>query len=224
MQRRYVHVIVFFLALIMLLAGLGAQMTAVPAFTFAAEKQIFLTFDDGPSTAVTGRILDILARENIKATFFVVGERIAGREEILRRTVREGHTLGVHSETHVYSEIYSSPEALVKDADACAERIRTVTGITPRVYRFPGGGKHENAALLLRQKGYRIVGWNAVCGDEELKNADADGLFAAAVQTAKGKSPVVLLLHDSAPHAATAEALPRIIAHFRAEGYTFSAY
>ncbi len=225
MQRRYIPAIMLFVALLLLLAGLGARMTAVPAISYAAaEKEIYLTFDDGPSTSVTEKVLDILKEEDVKATFFIVGDRVNGREKTLRRIAAEGHTLGVHSQTHVYSEIYSSAEALLKDADTCAETIRRVTGVLPRVYRFPGGGKHPASEKLLRRKGYTIVSWNAVCGDEEIRGADAQALYASAVRTAKGKDPVVLLLHDSATHKPTAEALPCIIEHFRAEGYTFSAF
>ncbi len=224
MQKRFIPALVLFVTLLLLLAGLGAKMTAVPALSFACEKEIFLTFDDGPSTSVTEEILDILKEENIKATFFIVGDRVKGREKTLRRIAEEGHTLGVHSQTHLYSEIYSSAQSLAKDADACAETIRRVTGVTPRVYRFPGGGEHPASAKLLRQRGYTIVGWNAVCGDEEIRGADADTLFSETVKTSKGKQPVVLLLHDSATHRETAKALPRIIGHFRAEGYTFSAF
>lgn len=226
MQKRYIPVVLFFAALLLLLAHLGGRMTAVPTFSFAAEKRIYLTFDDGPSTVVTGRILDILKEEDVKATFFVVGDRIEGREEVLRRIAAEGHTIGVHSQTHIYRSIYSSDEALLKDVDACAETIRRVTGITSRVYRFPGGGgkRKEEQTALLRRKGYRVVGWNAVCGDEEIAGAGSEDLYRAAVRTSAGKEPIVLLCHDSATHRATAEALPAIIAHFKAEGYTFMAY
>ncbi len=212
-----------FVALLMLLAGLGAK-NSVPAMSVAAEKEIYLTFDDGPSTSVTEKILDVLQDQNVKATFFIVGDRVAGREKTLRRIAREGHTLGVHSQTHVYSQIYSSAEALLKDAETCAETVRTVTGVFPRVYRFPGGGDHPASAKLLRQHGYRIVGWNAVCGDEEIRGADVETLYASAVKTAKGKNCVVMLMHDSATHKQTAQALPLIIEHFRAEGYTFLAF
>ena len=225
MQRRFIPALMLFVALLLLLAGLGARMTSVPAISFAAEaKEIYLTFDDGPSTSVTEKVLDILKEEDVRATFFIVGDRVQGREKTLRRIAAEGHTLGVHSQTHVYSEIYSSADALLRDAESCAETIRRVTGISPRVYRFPGGGKHPASAKLLRKRGYTIVSWNAVCGDEEIRGADADTLYASAVKTAEGKDPVILLLHDSASHRPTAEALPRIIAHFRAEGYTFSAF
>lgn len=227
MQRKYIPFAVLFVAILLLLAHLGGRMTAVPVFSFADEtKTVYLTFDDGPSTVVTGNILDTLEEENIKATFFIVGERAESRKEVLRRIAREGHTLGIHSSTHDYKSIYASDEAFLRDVDECAELVREVTGVTSRVYRFPGGGGKDNSrrTALLRAKGYRVVGWNAVCGDEEIRGADADTLYKTAVSTSKGKNSVVLLLHDSAPHRATAEALPRIIAYFREQGYEFRAF
>ena len=226
MQKKYIPVAVFFMALLLLLAHIGARMTAVPTFSFAAGKVVYLTFDDGPSTVVTGRILDTLKKENIKATFFVVGDRVKGREDTLRRIAREGHTIGVHSQTHDYGQIYASDEALLLDVQKCADTVRRVTGITPRVYRFPGGGgkNKERQTTLLRKQGYRVVGWNAVCGDEEIQGADADELFNMTVSTSKGKDRVVLLLHDSAARKNTAEALLRIIEYFRQAGYEFCAF
>ncbi len=226
MQRKYIPLLVLLLSLLLLFASLGARITAAPVFSIAAEKTCYLTFDDGPSTVVTGRILDTLQKENVKATFFIVSDRVEGREETLRRIAREGHTLGVHSKSHVYSEIYSSDEKFLADVGSCAETISRVTGVSPRVYRFPGGGGENKAhfSTLLRKRGYRIVGWNAVCGDEELRGATASELFSMAVKTSQNKNEVVLLLHDSAPHRATAEALPRIIGYFREKGYVFSAF
>lgn len=225
MQKKFVPLAVLFAVLLVLLAHIGARITvAEPAFTFAEERTVYLTFDDGPSTVITNRILDTLKKEHVPATFFIVGDRAHGREETLRRIVREGHTVGVHSSTHVYSEIYASDEALLADADACAALIRRTTGVTPRVYRFPGGGRESaRRTPLLEARGYRVVRWNAVCGDEEIAGADAETLYRRTVETARGKQPVVLLMHDSAGHAATAEALPRIIAYFRAGGYAFRA-
>lgn len=230
MQKRYIPLAVFFAVLLVFLAHFGARLTlAVPAHTYAeesAEKKVYLTFDDGPSTKVTNRILDILNEENVKATFFVVSDRTYGRKETLRRIAAEGHTLGVHSKSHKYSEIYASDDALLKDVDACAKVITDTTGIKPHVYRFPGGGMQARKRLtpLVEAKGYRVIGWNAVCGDEEIAGASADVLYETALKTSAGKNTVVLLCHDSAPHKATAEALPRIIKSFREQGYVFCAY
>nr|MDE6273526.1 polysaccharide deacetylase [Clostridiales bacterium] len=192
----------------------------------AEEKRIYLTFDDGPSTVVTGRILDTLKEQNVKATFFVVSDRALTRKETLRRIAAEGHTIGVHSATHEYGKIYASKQSFLEDVETCAKVIRNITGVTPRVYRFPGGGygHKDEYTPILKEMGYRVVAWNAVCGDEEIPHADADILFRTSVETAKGRNNVVLLLHDSAYRKATAEALPRIIEYFRAQNYTFCAY
>ena len=229
MQKKYLPSLLLLAVLLTLLAfcGLRAQAT-VPAIGFADEKKVYLTFDDGPSTKVTARVLDTLKEEGVKATFFIVSDRVAGREEILKRTAAEGHTLGVHSASHRYDAIYASDEALLGDVDRCAEVIERVTGVTPHVYRFPGGGKgktaRERQTKLLEARGYRVVLWNAVCGDEEIPCASAEMLVAETEKTSAGKETVVLLLHDSAHHAATAEALPRIIAYYRSLGYTFCQF
>ena len=227
MQRKWIPFAVFFAVLLVILAHLGGRISAVPAFTYAAEeKVVYLTFDDGPSTRVTERVLDVLKEDNVKATFFILGKNIEGRESTLRRIAAEGHTLGVHSDTHVYSQIYASSEALLRDVDTCAARIQTLTGIVPRYYRFPGGGLgHEkDYTPLLTQRGYTVKSWNAVCGDGENLSVTADMVLSKTVETAKNKNPVVLLCHDSAGHFATAEALPKIISHFREAGYVFRAF
>ena len=225
MQKRYIPVAIFFVVLLIILAHFSGRALAVPAsFTYAEEKSVYLTFDDGPSNSVTTPILDALKEENVKATFFIVSDRGHGREEILKRMATEGHSIGVHSATHRYSEIYASDEALLADIDRCAAFIKQTTGITPTCYRFPGGSRNKARRALVEQHGYRIVDWNAVCGDEEMKNAGADTLLATALKTSKGKSKVVLLMHDSASHKATTAALKNIIASFREQGYTFRTY
>ena len=227
MQKKFIPAAVLFVILLVLIAHFGARLTTVPTFTHAEEeKRVYLTFDDGPSTVVTNAVLDVLEEENVKATFFVVGARVSGREETLRRIAAEGHTVGVHSNTHEYKKIYASEEALFEDIDACAAIIKRVAGVTPRVYRFPGGGlDHEiKYAPLVEERGYRVVRWNAVCGDAEIPNASKAALIQKTVDTSNGKHIVVLLLHDSARNFSTVEALPDIIAHFREEGYVFSSY
>ena len=168
MHKKYLPLTLVLAALLTMLAALGyrALNPATPAISLAAEqeKQIYLTFDDGPSTVVTGRVLDVLKAQNVKATFFIVSDRVEGREDILRRIAKEGHTLGVHSKTHIYTQIYASEEAFLKDVESCAKVIEKVTGVRPRVYRFPGGGDghREQYTALLKERGYGVVSWNAV--------------------------------------------------------------
>jgi len=216
----------FFAVLLVVLAHFCARVTAVPAsFTMAETRKVYLTFDDGPSTKVTTNILDTLEREQVKATFFIVSDRAAGREEVLKRIARDGHTIGVHSKSHRYSEIYASESSLLNDVRACADFIKKTTGVTPTVYRFPGGSfNHPERRQLVKSAGYRIIDWNAVCGDEEIPNASPEALVRETVRTSQGKNPVVLLLHDSAPRKATAEALPEIIRYFKQQGCVFCAF
>ena len=227
MQKRFLPAVLLLSVLLAMFVACGLQLErTTAAFSFAAAenaRRVYLTFDDGPSTVVTGRVLDILKKEGIKATFFIVSDMAKTRQETLLRIAEEGHSLGVHSASHDYQRIYSSDEALLSDIDECAAYIFHTTGVTPRLYRFPGGG-HERQRELIRERGYEIVGWNAVCGDEEIPHASAERLVEEAVRTSRGKDPVILLLHDSARHRETAKALPSIIAHFREEGCVFCAF
>lgn len=227
MQKRYFPIAILFALLLILLAHYSGRALAVPtSFTYAEEqKRVYLTFDDGPSDAVTVAVLDTLKAENVKATFFIVSERAKNRKEILRRTYREGHTLGVHSQTHKYDVIYASQKALLDDIAACADFIEKTAGVKPNVYRFPGGSfPHRQMRRAVENAGYRIVDWNAVCGDEEIPRADARTLVKRTVETARRKHTVILLMHDSAPHRATAEALPEIIGFFKEQGYAFCTF
>ena len=228
MQKRYIPFAVLIVIMLVVFACLGSkEALCEPTFAFAAEqKQIYLTFDDGPSTKVTSAVLDVLKGENVKATFFIVSDRAQTRKDILKRIDAEGHTVGIHSASHDYSKIYASDEALLKDVQTCSDFIYSVLQKKPAVYRFPGGGikNIKYKTKLIEEKGYRVVGWNAVCGDEELIEADAEMLFLKAKETSAGKNRIVLLCHDSVNHMETAKALPKIIDHFRNEGYTFCAF
>ncbi len=226
MQRKFLPVTLVLVVLLAMLAVLGLKNAAdvSPTIGIAESKEVYLTFDDGPSTVVTNRILDTLKEEGVKATFFIVSDRVEGREKTLKRIAEEGHTVGVHSASHDYAKIYASEKTLLADVEKCAAVIRKQTGIVPKVYRFPGGGAHKQYTKLLTERGYTVVSWNAVCGDEEIRGADSQRLYEETVKTSGGKKSVVLLLHDSANHKQTAEALPRIIAYYKTNGYTFKQF
>ena len=101
-------------------------------------KRVYLTFDDGPSSN-TIKILDILKEKDVKATFFVVGRLSDTTTPIYKRIVDEGHTLGMHSYTHVYKDIYPSEDAFEYDLDRIQALIYEQTGVLSKYYRFPGG-------------------------------------------------------------------------------------
>lgn len=212
-----------------LLVFFGSLAISKDPMAFAdcdAEKEIYLTFDDGPSDRVTPKILDVLKEENVKATFFVVGKSIPGREKLIKREIDEGHGVAVHSYSHIYGEIYSSPEKLLTDIQKCSGMIENVTGVKPTYYRFPGGSFYLDKKLISAVKTLNLnaVDWNASFCDAELYNPAPAALYKSAVKTSAGKSRIVMLAHDSTDKSATAAALGSVIKYFKDGGYAFKAF
>lgn len=193
-------------------------------------KRVFLTFDDGPSTAVTPFILDLLKKENIKANFFVVGNRANKNQDLIRREYNEGHFIGNHSYTHEYSTIYSSPENVLNEYNQTNNLLKNIIGnqnFNTLLFRFPGGlagGKYaelkQNAANLLYQNGIGNVDWNALTNDAEGAKTK-EKIMSNFYETIKNKTSIVLLMHDSSNKILTYETLPDIIKYFRDNGYEF---
>ena len=188
------------------------------------EKIIYLTFDDGPTDSTTPKILDILKENDVKATFFVIGRQIKTRKEIVRRTLAEGHCVGVHSYSHEYAEIYSSPRALLRDIELCRNAILSAAPQWKgNLYRFPGGegGLSQELGKAVRNAGYRVCGWNASVEDAISPGATAEELFANALRTAGERHKIVLLLHDGVGYRETVKCLPKLIRHYKKAGFSF---
>ena len=193
-------------------------------------RRVFLTFDDGPSKSVTIPILDTLKQNNVKATFFVLGSNAERYPEIVKRAYQEGHYIANHSFTHVYSNIYSSPQAVLDEYNRTEIAIKNAIGdqtYNSRVFRFPGGtsgGKYANikaeAVNLLNQNNVAHLDWNAL-------TADAAGLdnvndMMNYVETTMGnKNSVVILMHDIGTKKSTYELLPQLIQALKEKGYVF---
>ena len=199
----------------------------------ADTKKVYLTFDDGPSKTVTIPILDILKQENIKATFFVLGSRAELYPDILKREYDEGHYIASHGYSHVYSQIYSSPQAVLDEYNKSVIAIRNAIGqpeYNPHLFRFPGGypgGKYfsikQEAGQILEQNGVLHIDWNALTSDAA--GAKTTEEFLSELNLTVGtKQNVVVLMHDAGTKKATAEALPQIIAFFRERGYEFDNF
>lgn len=199
----------------------------------ADTKKVYLTFDDGPSKTVTIPILDILKQENIKATFFVLGSRAELYPDILKREYDEGHYIASHGYSHVYSQIYSSPQAVLDEYNKSVIAIRNAIEqpeYNPHLFRFPGGypgGKYfsikQEAGQILEQNGVLHIDWNALTSDAA--GAKTTEEFLSELNRTVGtKQNVVVLMHDAGTKKATAEALPQIIAFFRERGYEFDNF
>lgn len=207
----------------------GAQSTFTIAQTNdtqTPEKTVYLTFDDGPSDRITPKILDILDAEDVKATFFIIGQQAERRDYLIRRETESGHTVAVHSYTHDYTDIYSSPKKLLADIDKCNAVIEKITGKRSDVYRFPGGSYGLKSELItaVTEHGLRYVDWNASTRDAEWGVSGADTLYNNAVSTSANCDNVVLLSHDSTNKTSTPEATRRIIQYYKKNGYSFSTF
>ena len=191
------------------------------------KKVAYLTFDDGPSF-LTKEVVEILKKENIQATFFLIGSQIMEEEEeLLKRMVEDGHLLGIHTYTHKSNEIYRSADSYIEDAKKTAERIYEVTGEWPKIYRFPWGSKNCYVSSIcdaiiekMEKEGYEYFDWNVSAEDSVGTPTKASILKNIKKDFDKYDEPIILM-HDSAINKATVEALPSIIEMLKEEGYSF---
>jgi len=215
---------VFAAFMLMMLSSFALAKKVVPAFAQVNGKEIYLTFDDGPSDRVTPKILDILKKKGVKATFFVIGNHILTRGNIIRRTVDEGHSIGIHSYSHEYNKIYANKAALLSDINKCAEILKSLNVYTT-LYRFPGGGNFagEKYKKAVEEAGYRAVEWNAVSGDCE-GCISVSQIYKRATSFVDTADSLVMLMHDSTDKLNVAYALPDIIDFYSAKGYSFKTF
>ena len=193
------------------------------------DKVAYLTFDDGPSRSITPAILDALMEEGIKATFFVVGRK--GVDDIYQRILDEGHEIGNHSYSHVYSKLYNADDIqpFIDDVESLHDFIQDGFGYTMVSFRFPGGAMGRRAAIVepravvLTVMGYRCYDWNVITGDADNRQWDksAEALTANVLDNTRGRAKLIVLMHDSGDKATTLEALPYIIEGLRDQGYQF---
>ena len=196
-------------------------------------KRAFLTFDDGPSS-VTNTILDVLKQENVKATFFVLGSRVEAKPDVVKRIYDEGHYIANHGYSHIYENIYATPQAVLDEYNRCNDAVKNVIGVpeyNSHLFRFPGGitgGKYADiksqANELLKQNNIVHVDWNALNGDAETNDLSIDFELARVQETTRNKNSVVILMHDAPAKKVTAEALPQIISYLREQGYEFKNF
>ncbi len=188
---------------------------------FDGYRKIYLTFDDGPSY-LTDDILDILAKYNVKATFFVIQKDGRNWEEIYRRIVNEGHSLGMHSTSHVYSNIYASEEAFIADTESLRNFLYLVTGVESDIYRFPGGSSNhvsptdmKSLAAVLESEGIEYFDWNVAGNDSVLPLPTVDEIVYNVTHKLMSYDEAIVLLHDVGGKENTVAALPKIIEYIQ---------
>lgn len=189
------------------------------------EKKVYLTFDDGPSQR-TKEILNILKKEDVKASFFVVGHQDKFSKSLYKRMVKEGHTLGMHSYSHIYSEIYSSKDAFSKDFDKLYNYLYKVTKVKPKYYRFPGGSSYTKGAVpmqelidYLESKQVSYLDWNVVNGDSAGGKLTKSQIVDKVMSGVSQFETSVVQMHDSSDKKETVNALRSLIRKLKKNGY-----
>jgi peptidoglycan-N-acetylglucosamine deacetylase len=180
----------------------------------------FLTFDDGPNPGVTERVLEVLDREAVPATFFMVGKHVERHRETARAVARAGHEIGNHTYSH--QKLHRvGPRRVVEEIRRGHETIAEVTGVAPRSFRAPHGYRSPFVARAIAPYRYQVFGWTFGVWDTARPGAET---IRTRVRT--GLRPgSILLLHDgdgynpNGDRWQTAAALQGIITDVKAAGY-----
>lgn len=205
---------------------LSAKRNGKP--TESTHKTIYLTFDDGPSPN-TPKILEILKKYDVKATFFVINTKYNG---YLKDIVNEGHAIGLHSASHDYKTVYSSEGGFFDDFQKIEDVVFNETGQRPNIIRFPGGSSNTVSkkycpgimTLLTKkvhEKGWEYFDWNVSSGDADGNHVPVERIISNCKKLPKA-AECNILMHDTAAKGTTVEALPTVIEFYKSQGYSFS--
>lgn len=159
-----------------------------------ASDMVALTFDDGPDPVATRQVLRLLSRFGARATFFVVGKRARQFPDVLREIVNQGHSLGVHSESHQRFYALLPPERVRSDIEATRDVVFEITGIRPRWFRPPVGQTSPRTASGTAQADAPVIGWSVRCFDGRRAAKDVDCLRRLQSKLEAG---AIVLLHDA---------------------------
>src|SRR5579864_102475 len=186
------------------------------------SKQIALTFDDGPNDPHTLNLLEVLAKHNVRATFFLIGRYVRQRPDIARELAKQGHVIGNHTFTHPLL-IFEPSSWIRREISQCRDAIRDAVGEHSNLFRPPWGGRRPGVFGLVRQLGLDPIMWNVTGYDWDAPSAD----YIEQQVTRRIRGGDVVLLHDGS-HAAfggdrskTVQVVERIVPRYQAGGFEF---
>ncbi|MEE3467718.1 MAG: polysaccharide deacetylase family protein [Eubacterium sp.] len=211
-------------------AASGTAATAEPTPSADPDKpgkgkKVYLTFDDGPGPN-TEKLLDTLKKYDVKATFFVTGKEDDFSKKMYKRIVDEGHTLGMHSYSHVYDEIYASEMAFSQDLDKLYEYLHDVTGVYAKYYRFPGGSSVKDTKVpieklieILEKKDITYLDWNVLSPDIRDTGVGKKEMRNEILADVEKYDTSVVVFYDTQTQPMTVKTLSSVIRHLKESGY-----
>jgi len=178
------------------------------------KKVAALTFDISWGTQVPGPVLDILKKENVKATFFLSGSWAKKYPKFSKRIVAEGHEIASHGEEHVNLSQYSKEE-VKKNILTAHEKIKEVTGVEPKLLRTPNGDWNDMVLTTAEELNYKVIQWSADSLD--WKKPGVDAIINNVLK--KVEPGAIILMHASDTCLQTPDALPAVLAGLKKQGY-----
>ncbi len=192
--------------------------TIKEAIPTTAEKVVALTFDDGPWPEVTENILATLKKENIKATFFMVGQPLKSFPELGKKVLADGHVIANHTTHHWYHSM--SPLVAQREIEDTAKIIKDILNVETSYFRPPGGVLTNGLVAYAQSKGQSVQMWSVDTNDSNPRRPSPEAMIKTVM--AQVKPGGIVLMHDGGGnHGNTAKALPEMIAKLRAAGYKF---
>lgn len=185
------------------------------------EKIIALTFDDGPDEVFTPQVLDILKKNDVKATFFLVGENLKQNKEIVKRQFEEGHEIGNHTYTHI-NVAKSGYDKVYEEITKTQEEIKEITGVEPKLFRPPYRAMSRHMCDIVKNKNMNIILWSNL----DPRDWSNPGVYSI-VNTIESKvgNGNIILLHDynnlRNSKSQTIQALESVIPYLKEQGYKF---
>lgn len=198
----------------LVIALLLAAALLLPASAAEPVGYVALTFDDGPSGAITTHLLQELAHRRVRATFFLCGYRIDQYPQAAQAIAAAGHELGIHGQTHQFLPGLP-PQSLRAELQAAAQRIEAVCGVKPRLLRPPGGLTDEAVCAAAREAALPIILWSV--DPEDWCSTDSDGIARRILAQVRPGS--VILMHELSM--ASVEAAAQVIDTLQNRGYSF---
>lgn len=181
------------------------------------NKVIALTFDDGPGPKNTAQVLEILKKNNIKATFFMVGSMVKNFPQIAKQVADDGHVIGNHTWHHWYRRMDVATAA--SEINRTADIIYQTTGVKTTLFRPPGGFLHNGLVDYAKSQKYAVMMWSDESADSQ-RRGKAINLTKNVLKAVKPGA--IVLMHDGGGNRSrTVQALPEIIDHLKKQGYRF---